>query len=107
METSLMLHLTPETVKRENAKDFHVRQESPFVWTDAFAHGPVSIVGWTSQGGTNGTFGRADLGTADKGKLIFEEAVKQLVAFAREFHQQPYKPRIDHHKIPPPTPVPG
>ena len=107
METSVMLHLRPETVKMENAQDFYRRQESSFVWTDAFARGPVSIVGWTSQGGTNGTFGRADLGTAEKGKLIFEEAVKHLVAFAQEFRDRPFSPRKDHHQKPPTIPVPG
>jgi creatinine amidohydrolase len=67
----------------------------------------VSIVGWTSASGSNGTFGRADLGTAEKGKTIFEEAVKQLLAFSDELHKRPYRPRIDHHKKPPTTPVPG
>jgi len=107
METSAMLYLTPNLVKKEKATRAVPSARSRFVWTDGFAAGPVGIVGWTSQGGTNGTFGRADLGTAEKGKLIFDEAVRQLVAFAREFHARPFYPRKEHHGKPPTIPVPG
>lgn len=107
LETSLMLYLAPDIVKKENAKDFQIPQRSAFTFGDLYASAPVSVVGWTSAAGTNGTFGRADLGTAEKGKLVFEETVKQLLAFVEEFHQQPYNPRVDHHKAPPTTPVPG
>jgi creatinine amidohydrolase len=107
LETSLMLYLAPDIVKKENAKDFRIPQTSAFTFGDIYSFAPVSVVGWTSAAGTNGTFGRADLGTTEKGKLIFEETVKQLLAFVEDFHQQPYKPRVDHHKASPTTPVPG
>lgn len=108
METSMLLYLAPDIVHKEKAGSHQPPDTSRFVWSDiSKGSGPVSIVGWTSAAGTNGTFGRADLGTAEKGKLIFEEAVKQLLAFVEEFHRQPYKPRVDHHKASPTTPVPG
>ena len=108
METSMMLYLSPNRVKKEKAGNFQPADTSKFLWSDiSKGSGPVSIVGWTSAAGTNGTFGRADLGTAEKGRIIFEEGVKQLVAFVEEFDKMPPKPRVDHHKEPPTTPVPG
>jgi creatinine amidohydrolase len=108
METSMILHLDPETVKMEHAGNFQPPDSSKFLWSDITkGSGPVGIISWTSLAGTNGTFGRADLGTAEKGKIIFEEAVKQLVAFVKEFDAMPLKTRVDHHKEPPTTPEPG
>jgi len=107
LETSMMLYLAPDTVKKEKAGNHPVAQSSKFTFGDLFGAPPVSVVGCTSAGGSNGTFGRADLGTAEKGRLIFEESVKQLVAFAEELDKRPYSPRVDHHKEPPTTSVPG
>jgi creatinine amidohydrolase len=108
METSMMLYLLPDRVKKDKAGNFQPPHTSKFLWSDVTqGSGPVHITGWTSAGGSNGTFGRADLGTAEKGELIFEEAVKQLLAFAEELDKRPYRPRVDHHDAPPTTPVPG
>ena len=108
METSMMLYLAPETVKKEYAGNFQPADTSKFVWSDITkGSGPARIVGWTSAARSNGTFGRADLGTAEKGETIFEEAVKQLAAFVKEFSSMPYKSRVDHHKEPPTAQVPG
>ena len=107
LETDMMLYLAPDTVKKEEAGNYPGRQTSKFTFGDLFGAAPVSTVGWTSAAGSNGTFGRADLGTAEKGQLVFEESAKQLLAFAQELDAMPHKPRIDHHKEPPTTPVPG
>ena len=108
VETAFMLYLMPERVKMEKAGAFQPPHTSKFLWSDATqGEGPVSLVGWTSAAGTNGTFGRADLGTAEKGRIIFEEGVQQLLAFVAEFDGIPHKPRIDHHKKPVTTPVLG
>ena len=107
LETSMMLYLAPDTVKKEEAGNHPGRQTSKFTFGDLFGAAPVSTVGWTSAAGSNGTFGRADLGTAEKGQIVFEESTKQLLAFAQELDAMPHKSRIDHHKEPPTTPVPG
>jgi len=107
LETSTMLHIAPELVKKENAKNYQIPQSSRFTFGDLYGEPPVSVVGWTSAGGTNGTFGRADLGTAEKGRLIFEETVKQLAAFTEEFARRPARPRADHHQAPSGEGLPG
>jgi len=67
----------------------------------------VSIVEWTSTYTDTGTCGEATKATPEKGRLVFEEAVKQLVAFSNEFHKRPIRPRRDHHLRQPKEPVPG
>ena len=59
--------------------------------------GPVAITRWHGEGGDEGVHGEAKLATAEKGRIIFEEAVKRLVEFADEFHARPKPVRRAHH----------
>ncbi len=107
LETSLMLYLAPEWVKKENAGNWSIPQSSKFTFGDAMTPPAVTMVGWTSASGSNGTFGRADLGTAEKGKIIFEETVSALLAFADEFAKAAPRKRVEHHAAQPDIAFPG
>jgi creatinine amidohydrolase len=109
IETSMLLHLDPERVRKGKAINEIVKfnaAKSKYQWVDLVAAGPVRMVEWTSSYTESGVSGEAKKGTAAKGKLILEEAARQLGAFAREFAGRPNYPRQDHHKRPPTFPLP-
>ena len=83
------------------------RRKSRFHWVDLFASGPIKMDSWTSTYAENGTMGEAANATAEKGKMLFEEAVSNIVEFAEEFATRDFLPRTDHHTTPPSTPTPG
>ena len=109
-ETSVALHLDEEAVRvdlAENQVTDTNRQNSRFHWVDLFAAGPIKMDSWTSTYAEDGTQGAAAMATAEKGKLIFEEAVTNIVEFAEEFAAREFLPRTDHHTAPPTIPPPG
>jgi creatinine amidohydrolase len=88
-ETSLMLHLRPEAVRREL-----VRREIP---EPRFAHerldlvspGPVTA-GWqTHQLSSSGVLGAPDLASAEKGERLFEACVDGLAGLIAELRAAP------------------
>jgi creatinine amidohydrolase len=110
IETSVYLYLAREKVQMERAKDhiawYNARGTSSFQWGDLFGSGPVSVFERTSTFTEDGTFGQAALATAEKGKLLFDQAASQLVDFVREFQQRPLRTSVDHHTIKPTSPLP-
>ena len=106
LETSMLMHLDPESVRKDKISD-NLGKGTAFNWTDLFAHGPVSIPGYHSQGTETGVGGQPSLATAEKGKIAFEGAVRFLLEFADEFAKSPVRPRKDHHVTPPTFPIPG
>ena len=68
IETSLMLHVAPDRVKMDHARDDGLRAEEP-----------VKGVVWNFDEVTeDGPWGYATLATAEKGAEMFEAAVEQL-----------------------------
>jgi len=110
IETSVYLHLAGRKVQMNKANDhiawYNSRGTSSFEWGDLFGSGPVSIFERTSTFTEDGTFGQATLATAEKGKLIFEEAVRRLVDFVKEFQNRPSRPSVDHHSAKPTSSAP-
>jgi creatinine amidohydrolase len=110
IETSMYLHLDGSKVQTDKIEDniawYNTQGATGFQWVDAFGSGPVSVVEWTSTYTPNGVMGQPSLATAEKGKRIFEEAVKRLIQFTLEFQGRPPRPRVDHHTIPPTSPLP-
>jgi len=101
VETSLMLHLAPKTVRKEK-----IVRQSPYSTAEYYSdvtagRNLVNVFGWTSATTPSGSFGRPDLATAERGRLLFEEMVEQLVTFVSAFRAEPYQPRVDHHARPP------
>ena len=110
IETSVYLHLAEQKVQMDKAKNhiawYNARGTSSFQWGDLFESGPVSVFERTSTFTEDGTFGEATLATAEKGKLIFDQAVTRLVEFVREFQNRPSRASVDHHKTKPTCSLP-
>ena len=110
IETSVYLHLAPEKVQMDKARDhiawYNARGTSSYQWGDLFGSGAVSVFERTSTFTEDGTFGQSTLANAEKGELIFERAVSHLVEMAREFQNRPARPSVDHHAIRPTSPLP-
>ena len=49
----------------------------------------------------------ANIATPEKGRMIFEEAVNQLIGFVDEWVKVPPVERVDHHVAEPLSELPG
>ena len=109
-ETSLALHLDADLIQMDKAKHeevaFHAH-DSKFRWVDLWAAGPVSTIAWTSQFTQSGICGEAHIATPEKGQMLFEEAVKNMIDFTNEWMDQPQPERVDHHVVKPLGNLPG
>src|SRR5436309_1231992 len=79
LETSLYLYLDGDNVRRAEIQSDTISfndEDSPFFWCDLFATGPTNKIAWTSTYSATGVLGEAELATAEKGKQVYEEAVK-------------------------------
>jgi creatinine amidohydrolase len=109
LETSLYLYLDSDNVRKDRIKSGVIsfnEENSPFNWVDLFAAGPATIISWTSSYTETGVLGDAELATAEKGREVYEEAVKQLVRFISWFKDRPKDPRRDLHRKRPTMPMP-
>ena len=109
LETSLYLYLDGEGVRKDKIKNGLISfnsDESPFNYVDLFSQGPGTVVSWTSSYSETGVLGEAELGSAEKGKQAYDEAVSQLVRFVRYFKDRPKDQRRDRHRHPPTIPIP-
>ena len=109
-EASLGLYLDESLVEMSEAENHLTwtnRQKSRFEYVNLFGTGPVSLSNWTSTYTDKGICGAAAMATKEKGKIIFEEAVGNLIEWADEFHAREYPQRVDHHTSKPTTEVPG
>ena len=109
LETSLYLYLDGDNVRQDKIKSGTISyndEESPFQWIDLFAKGPASVVSWTSSYSETGVLGDAELASEEKGRQVYDEAVKQLVRFVTWFKDRPKDERRDYHRTPPTMPMP-
>lgn len=99
-ETSLALHLDNDLIQMDKAVKEDIKfheHNSPYQWTDLWSAGPVSVTSWTSEYTDSGICGDAVLATPEKGKMLFEEAVKNLIGWSNEFYTREVMTRKDHH----------
>jgi creatinine amidohydrolase len=109
LETSLYLYLDGDNVRKDQIESGVIsfnEEKSPFNWVDLFAAGPATIISWTSSYTETGVLGDAELATAEKGRQVYEEAVKQLVRFVTWFKDRPKDERRDLHRQRPTMPMP-
>jgi creatinine amidohydrolase len=109
LETSLYLYLDGDNVRKDQIKNGVIsfnEENSPFNWVDLFAAGPATVISWTSSYTETGVLGDAELATAEKGRQVYEEAVKQLTRFVTWFKDRPKDVRRDRHRTPPTMPMP-
>ena len=109
LETSLYLHLDGENVRKDEIRSGTIsfnEEESPFMWVDLFAAGPATVISWTSSYSDTGVLGDAELASEEKGRVAYEEAVRQLARFVSWFTDRPADRRRDHHRAAPTMPLP-
>jgi creatinine amidohydrolase len=109
LETSLYLYLDEENVRKDRVRTEFASynlEGSPFLWNDLLGRSPAALISWTSSYSRTGVIGDPEKATREKGRLAYEEAVRQLVALARWFRRRPRDPRETKHSIPPTIPMP-
>ena len=109
LETSLYLHLDRQNVREEKIKSGTISfndENLPHLYTDLFGTSAAALVSWTSSYSETGVLGDAESASAEKGKLAYEEAVKQLVTIVNWFKDRPCDQRQDKHRQPPTIPIP-
>ena len=87
VETSVMLHLRPDLVDMDRARDFRSEQ---LKFIDEFehlrAHGPVQF-GWKAQDlNADGAVGNAAAATSEKGKAVVDHQAKAFVGLCGDVH---------------------
>src|SRR5438309_9490907 len=105
LETSLYLYLDGDNVRKDKIKNGDISfnlEKNPFNYVDLFGAGPATIISWTSSYTETGVLGEPELATPEKGRQVYEEAVKQLVRFITYFKDRPKDMRNDRHRQPPP-----
>ncbi|MDD2610246.1 MAG: creatininase family protein [Giesbergeria sp.] len=90
IETSMMLHLAPETVHMERAQDFPSSSYERSQHYALLGNGKSAKLGWAMQDyHPAGAVGNAAAATADKGRAVVQAAAQALVQLLQELHQLP------------------
>jgi len=108
LETSMLLHLSPESVRKDRIKSEIAKTNklgSKYVWTDLFGKGAMGLIEWTSQYSDSGVMGEAEKATAEKGAIVFEEVSANLAEFIDEYHGMKIEPRTPHQDPAPTFPL--
>lgn len=96
-ETSMMLHILPESVQMEKAtRDIGQLKLKYFNWD----HPEPSMYAWQdywSRFTQEGICGDASVASAEFGHVLFEATVQRFVDLVREFQMIPIRERVDHH----------
>lgn len=108
LETSMLMHLAPQHVRHDRIKSELAKFNktgSKFIWGDLFGKGAMGLIEWTSQYSDTGVIGEAEKATAEKGRIVFEEASANLAQFIGEYHAQRIEPRQRHQAEEPTFPL--
>ena len=96
IETSMMLHLAPDTVQMEHARDFHSTSQDRAARYALLGNGKSAKFGWQMQDyHPAGAVGNAAAASADKGRAVVQAAAAQLVLLLQELHQLPLSTLVD------------
>lgn len=109
LETSLYWYLDEGNIRKDLIRNGVIKfnaEETPFLWIDLFAAGPMGLVSWTSSYSETGAFGEPEKASFEKGERAFIEAVRQLVALIEWWKERPKDQRRDLHRTPPTMPIP-
>ena len=99
LETSIYLHLDPGAVAMDKAVDENSFPEGPNCWMD-WSDGPLKLMPWWNAISHTGVHGAATKATGDKGKVLFEQAVNECIAFVRELKDKPLPVRWEPRETP-------
>ena len=88
-ETSLMLHLRPESVRRERIAREMVQPRYAAESFDLFERGDVRSHWRTDELSRSGVMGAPDLATEEKGRRLFDACTAGLAALIQEVRELP------------------
>ena len=90
IETSMMLHLAPATVRMEHARDWRSTSQDRAERFGLLGNGKSAKMGWAMQDyHPAGAVGNAAAATADRGRAVVQAAAEALVQLLQELHALP------------------
>lgn len=98
-ETSLLLHLAPDRVRMDRAVDGN-DPEGRYMSADSTSNFPLRFSDYWSRWTSTGVHGEPSAATPEKGKVIFEAAVSEMIKLIDEFSNWPVAERKDQHTQP-------
>lgn len=87
-ETSIYLHICPERVQMELAVP-GIRRKTKYFFEDLMGGSPVKFTDWRSTQTKTGIGGDPTLATAEKGRIVVEATIANLIEVAEEFRALP------------------
>lgn len=100
-ETSMMLHLFADKVWMERVERAQRPESNGYIpWEDDEPYRGVTVFKQTAFISSNGSSGEPQLGTAEKGKYLVEQAIKGLITFIESFKNWPLSECLFNHKEP-------
>ena len=98
LETSVYLYLDENRVQLDKARKETGQPPSDFIWNDLTDPGPIRMMDHWTRFSKSGINGDPTLATKEKGRIIFDAVVRNLVRLAREFKSRPRGERVDYHQ---------
>ena len=90
IETSMMLHLAPATVRMEHARDWRSSSQDRAERYRLLGNGKSAKMGWAMQDyHPAGAVGNAAAATADRGRAVVQAAAEALAQLLQELHALP------------------
>ena len=90
IETSMMLHLAPETVHMEHARDWRSTSQDRAERFGLLGNGKSAKMGWAMEDYQSaGAVGNAAAASADKGQAVVQAAGQALAQLLAELHALP------------------
>ena len=90
IETSMMLHLSPQTVRMEEARDWRSTSQDRAEAHAILGNGRSAKMGWAIEDyHPAGAVGNATAATADKGRAVVQAAAQALAQLLQELHALP------------------
>ena len=87
IETSMMLHLAPHTVRMQHARHFHSTSQDRAARYGLLGNGKSAKLAWAMQDyHPAGAVGNAAAATAEKGRAVVQAAAAQLALLLQELH---------------------
>ena len=96
IETSMMLHLAPQTVRMEHARHFHSTSQDRAARYSLLGNGKSAKLAWAMQDyHPAGAVGNAAAATPENGRAVVQAAAAQLAVLLQELHQLPLSTLVD------------
>lgn len=100
IETSLYLHLDEPRVQMDKAvKEIpEAWSNSKYFYLDLERGAPVLFMDWWTRWNKSGVVGDPTVATKEKGEILWEETIANLIEMSEEYREIPVGERVDYHK---------